>query len=60
MTETFKAAAERGAATVWLTVWEQNPRAIAFYRKVGFADAGLMSFHLGNEEQTDFLMVKAL
>lgn len=60
MTETFKAAAERGAATVWLSVWDQNPRAIAFYRKVGFADAGLVSFRLGNEVQTDFLMVKAL
>ena len=60
MTETCRAAAERGAATVWLSVWDQNPRAIAFYRKVGFADAGLIPFKLGNEMQTDFLMVKAL
>lgn len=60
MTETFKGAAERGAATVWLSVWDQNPRAVAFYRKVGFTDAGLIPFRLGKEMQTDFLMVKAL
>jgi ribosomal protein S18 acetylase RimI-like enzyme len=60
MTETFKAAAERGAATIWLSVWDRNPRAIAFYRKVGFVDAGFVSFRLGNEMQNDFLMVKAL
>jgi len=60
MTETFKTAAERGAATIWLSVWDRNPRAIAFYRKVGFVDAGFVSFRLGNEVQNDFLMVKAL
>ena len=60
MTKTFQAAADRGAATVWLTVWDQNPRAIAFYRKVGFADAGIVPFRLGNEVQNDFLMVRAL
>jgi diamine N-acetyltransferase len=60
MAQTCQAAAERGAATVWLTVWDQNPRAIKFYRNVGFSDAGVISFHLGNEEQTDFLMVKSL
>lgn len=60
MAQTCEAAANRGAATVWLTVWNQNPRAIAFYRKVGFTDAGLIAFHLGHDEQTDFLMVKSL
>jgi diamine N-acetyltransferase len=60
MTETCRAAAARGARSVWLTVWNQNPRAIAFYRKVGFADAGTIPFQLGNDLQTDFLMVRAL
>jgi diamine N-acetyltransferase len=58
MTETVRAAAERGAATVWLTVWSQNPRAIAFYRKAGFADAGTYPFRLGNDVQTDLLMTR--
>jgi ribosomal protein S18 acetylase RimI-like enzyme len=60
MTQTFQAAAERGASIVWLTVWDQNPRAIAFYHKVGFADAGIFPFQLGNELQNDILMVKGL
>lgn len=60
MNATFAAAAQHGAATIWLSVWDQNPRAIAFYRKVGFTDAGLIPFRLGTEMQTDFLMVKAL
>ncbi len=58
MTKTILSAAERGAATVWLTVWNQNPRAIAFYRKVGFRDVGEYPFRLGNEIQTDILMAR--
>jgi diamine N-acetyltransferase len=58
MTETLRMAASRGAATVWLTVWDQNPRAIAFYRKAGFIDGGVHPFRLGNELQTDILMIR--
>jgi ribosomal protein S18 acetylase RimI-like enzyme len=58
MTKTIASAAERGAATVWLTVWDQNPRAIAFYRKVGFRDVGLYPFRLGTDVQTDLLMIR--
>lgn len=29
-------ARARGAGTLWLGVWERNPRARAFYRKYGF------------------------
>jgi diamine N-acetyltransferase len=58
MTKTIQSAAERGAATVWLTVWNHNPRAIAFYRKVGFRDVGEYPFRLGNDIQTDILMAR--
>jgi diamine N-acetyltransferase len=58
MTETIRTAAQRGAATVWLTVWDQNPRAIAFYRKAGFEQVGLHPFQLGNEVQTDLLLIR--
>jgi diamine N-acetyltransferase len=58
MAHTVRGAAERGAATVWLSVWSQNPRAIAFYRKAGFADAGTFPFRLGNDVQTDLLMTR--
>ena len=48
-----------GTATVWLGVWERNPRAIAFYHKWGFVDVGTQKFHLGADVQTDRLMVRA-
>lgn len=48
-----------GGATIWLGVWERNPRAIAFYGKCGFVDAGSHLFLLGNDLQTDRLMVRS-
>ena len=48
-----------GTATVWLGVWERNPRATAFYHKWGFVDVGTQLFHLGADVQTDRLMVRA-
>jgi hypothetical protein len=29
-----------GRDVVWLDIWERNPRAIIFYRKWGFVEAG--------------------
>lgn len=59
MTAAVEAAAARGAGTLWLGVWERNPRAIAFYRKWGFEDVGSHEFLLGSDRQTDRLMVRA-
>ncbi|MEQ9442312.1 MAG: arsenic resistance N-acetyltransferase ArsN2 [Cyclobacteriaceae bacterium] len=42
--------------TVWLGVWEHNPRAIAFYQKWGFQLFGSHRFMMGNDPQTDLLM----
>ena len=50
------AARERGARSLWLGVWERNPRAIAFYAKCGFADVGSQPFTLGADVQTDRVM----
>lgn len=44
------------APYIWLGVWEENPRAIAFYRKNGFCESGRHIFHLGDDKQTDLLM----
>ncbi|HWB41956.1 MAG TPA: GNAT family N-acetyltransferase [Gemmatimonadales bacterium] len=60
MTATFDAAAHRGAGTIWLSVWEHNHRAQAFYRKVGFEDRGAKEFILGNDRQTDRVMARRL
>lgn len=49
-------AKEKNAEYVWLGVWEQNPRAIRFYEKNGFAAFDKHIFKLGNDEQTDIMM----
>ncbi|MCC6411490.1 MAG: GNAT family N-acetyltransferase [Saprospiraceae bacterium] len=41
---------------VWLGVWEENPRAIAFYEKNGFVAFDKHVFTLGSSEQTDIMM----
>ena len=46
-----------GAGSVWLGVWERNPRAITFYGKCGFVDVGTHNFLLGEDLQTDRVMV---
>jgi GNAT superfamily N-acetyltransferase len=45
------------AATMWLKVWERNPRAIAFYAKSRFVDVGVTDFFVGNDRQTDRVLV---
>lgn len=50
----------RGCDLCWLGVWEHNPRAIAFYRKFGFATAGEHVFLLGEDPQRDLIMLRSL
>ncbi|MEY4926385.1 MAG: hypothetical protein RI894_821 [Bacteroidota bacterium] len=50
--------AKRGYNYLWLTVWQNNPRAIRFYEKQGFETIGTTVFTLGSDEQTDWLMLK--
>lgn len=49
-------AGKRGHDTIWLGVWEHNPRAQAFYRKWGFVEVGTQVFQLGDDPQRDLLM----
>jgi len=49
-----------GGLTAWLGVWERNDRAIAFYLKCGFLDVGSHAFLLGEDRQTDRIMVRRL
>jgi GNAT superfamily N-acetyltransferase len=60
MSAVHDAARELGGQHVWLSVWERNPRGIAFYTKVGFVDVGSADFYVGQDRQTDRVMVKAL
>lgn len=49
-------ATEKNMQYVWLGVWEQNHRAINFYRKNGFEAFGNHIFKLGDDAQTDIMM----
>ncbi len=49
-------ARQKNAGYVWLGVWEENPRAIGFYRKNGFVEFDKHIFKLGDDEQTDIMM----
>ena len=60
MDATIEAARGRGAGTLWLGVWEQNPRAVAFYAKYGFTRVGEHTFVLGADAQTDWLLARPL
>ena len=51
-------ARKRKKEIIWLGVWEQNQRAIEFYRNWGFEKFGEHEFILGNDIQTDWLMKK--
>ena len=54
------AAAGLGGSTLWLSVWERNPRAIAFYEKCGFRPVGEQDFWVGSDRQTDLILVACL
>ena len=53
-------AMQWGAELLWLGVWEENPRAIAFYAKHGFVDVGAQDFLLGTDLQHDRIMARRL
>lgn len=52
----IEVAKQKNANFVWLGVWEENPRAISFYKKNGFVEFDKHIFKLGNDEQTDIMM----
>jgi diamine N-acetyltransferase len=60
MEDVVAVARGRGAGTLWLAVWKQNARAIAFYRKHGFREAGEQQFRLGADVQNDWIMARPL
>lgn len=56
MQHVIDTARELGITTIFLGVWERNPRAIRFYEKCGFVDVGSHPFLVGRDLQTDRLM----
>jgi len=53
-------AAARGKEALWLGVWEKNVRAIEFYRRHEFFEAGTQPFLLGTDQQDDVVMVRRI
>lgn len=51
-----RAAKEQSKKQLWLGVWEQNSKAIGFYKKMGFEQFGSHVFMIGEEVQNDYLM----
>lgn len=51
-------AQEKAKKNLWLGVWEENLRAVNFYKKNGFVEFDKHIFRLGNDEQTDLMMRK--
>jgi GNAT superfamily N-acetyltransferase len=57
MAAVMDAARELGGRHLWLSVWERNVRALAFYGKHGFRDMGAEDFWVGSDCQTDRILV---
>ncbi|PLT27622.1 GNAT family N-acetyltransferase [Peribacillus deserti] len=53
-------AREQNKKNIWLGVWEKNENAIAAYTRLGFVQTGAHSFYMGDDQQTDFILTKAL
>jgi diamine N-acetyltransferase len=53
-------ARQKGKTILWLCVWPPNQRALDFYLKWGFEKCGEQEFMLGNDRQTDWVMMKRL
>jgi ribosomal protein S18 acetylase RimI-like enzyme len=60
MTHAIELAQQRGAQTLYLSVWQHNHRAIAFYAKHGFERVGVAPFRLGADLQLDPVMMRPL
>ncbi|WP_288376079.1 GNAT family N-acetyltransferase [Chryseobacterium culicis] len=58
--QALETAKQLGKSYLWLGVWEENLRALQFYRKNGFVEFDKHIFRLGEEEQTDLMMKKML
>ncbi len=60
MEHALDAARELGGRHAWLGVWERNERAMAFYRKAGFAEIGSTYYVVGADRQTDLVFLTSL
>ena len=60
MNKAIEIAKEKKKKYLWLGVWENNDKAMKFYKRNGFYVIGQHSFFMGDDEQTDLIMRKDL
>ena len=53
---TIEESRRRGYQSIWLSSWELNGRANAFYNKWGFKIVGNQKFAVGSDIQNDFIL----
>lgn len=53
-------ARSRGFQSVWLSTWELNHRANAFYKKWEFENVGGAKFKVGSDIQNDFILARRI
>ena len=53
-----KAAAARGADTLWLTAWAGNARALAFYPRRGYENLGMTTYSFQGEDVPNHVFAK--
>ena len=56
MDKAIEIARGKGKQKIWLGVWEENPKAIDFYKHLGFEVFGEHSFFVGDLEEVDLMM----
>ncbi|MBL0342399.1 MAG: GNAT family N-acetyltransferase [Bacteroidetes bacterium] len=60
MIECIEIAKREKRKSIWLSVWQENKRAIDFYLLWKFKVIGFKQFVIGNEVNDDFVMAKNL
>ena len=56
MLDSLRIAKKEGNDYLWLGVWQENQRAIKFYKDFGFEIIGVKQFIIGNEVNDDYVM----
>jgi ribosomal protein S18 acetylase RimI-like enzyme len=60
MTMGIEESRRTGFVRMWLSCWEKNHRALAFYRRWGFVETGRTVFPVGEDRQLDIVLSRAL
>ncbi len=60
MESCIETARRAGAITLFLGVWEKNPRALRFYAAQQFTEVGRKTFQVGTDVQQDLVLARRI